>query len=82
VTQWDSGVPPFDKSPRYLLVLSYDPSARKGFLEFGSQSLLPINADNSLNGRSDRYLLQQLIKERYGGAVSGLKQKLAQRPHK
>jgi hypothetical protein len=82
VTQWDSDIPHFEKSPRYLLVLSYDPSARKGFLELGSQSLLPMNADNSLNGRSDKYLLQQLMKERYGGAVSGLKQKLAQRPHK
>ena len=82
VVQHDTDVPSFQKSQKYLLVLSYDPSTKKGFLELGPQSLLRINDDNSLHEREDKYPLQQLVKERYGGDVSALKRKLMRQPHK
>lgn len=82
VIQSDIDVPPFKKSQKYLLVLAYDPSARKGFLEIGPQSLLPVNDDGSLDEREDKYPLQQLVKERYGGSLPALKQRLARRPNK
>jgi hypothetical protein len=82
VIQKDTDVPSFQKSQKYLLVLSYDPPTKKGILEMGPQSLLRINVDNSLDESEDKHPLQQLVKERYVGSIAVLKQRLMQQPHK
>ena len=73
VTQRDQNFPPFDQSKRYLLLVSFDPSTRVAELALGSQSVLIVNGDNSLDAHFDHQLLQQAIKQFHNGSLDQLK---------
>jgi hypothetical protein len=73
VTQRDQSLPRIDKSKRYLLLVSFDPTSRIAELALGGQSILPVNSDNSLNSDSDKHLLQQTIKKFHNGSLDQLK---------
>ena len=73
VTQRDQNFPPFDQTKRYLLLVSFDPSTKVAELALGSQAVLIVNADNSLDAHFDHQLLQQAIKQFHNGSLDQLK---------
>lgn len=73
VTQRDQNFPPFDQTKRYLLLVSFDPSTKVAELALGSQAVLIVNADNSLDAHFDQQLLQQAIKQFHNGSLDQLK---------
>ncbi len=73
VTQNDSSIPPFQASPRYMLLLSLDPTTRIGELPLGPHGILPINPDNSLDARREGHPLQQVVRNRHSGSIERLR---------
>jgi len=73
VTQRDQNFPPFEQTKRYVLLVSLDPSTKVAELALGSQSVLIVNADNSLDAHFDHQLLQQAIKQFHNGSLDQLK---------
>lgn len=81
VAQGDADVPAFRQGHKYLLVLSFDPSTRIGWIELGPQALLSINPDDTLDAGNDQHLLQKVISERHGGSINQLRESLRERSH-
>lgn len=79
VSENDADVPAFRNDHKYLLVLSFEPSTKIGWLELGPEGLLAINPDNTLDASKDGYMLQQVLKRHHGGSINKLKEKLENR---
>jgi hypothetical protein len=73
VTSAEPNVPAFQKSQRYLLVLSLDPTSRVAQLALGPQSILPIKADNSLDEKNREHILQRTLQAHHKNSVEQLK---------
>jgi hypothetical protein len=73
VTKRDQNFRPFDQNKRYLLLVSFDPATKVAELVLGSQAVLTVNSDNSLDARWDQQLLQQAIKKFHEGSLDQLK---------
>lgn len=76
ITSNEEGAPPFRSSQRYLLVLSLDPITRIGEIRFGAQSILPINANNTLDAGRDEHILQRALRMRHNGSMNQLRDNL------
>lgn len=76
IVQREHYIPDFGASQRYLLLLSFDAPRKIGEIILGSQSILPINPDSTVNAEHAEHMLQRTIVEHYGGAVGQLKQAL------
>ena len=76
VTQNDQSLPRFKEGKRYLLLLSLNPSTRIAELTLGPQSILPVNADNSLDSNANQHMLQQAIRKFHNSSLDQLRRNI------
>ena len=71
------GVPPFENSKKYLLILALDPAKQAGTVEVGPIGALLIQADDTVQPSiKNRSHFKREIDNRFGASVSNLRQKL------
>ena len=61
------GVPPFEKSKKYLLILASDPAKQAGHVEVGPSGVLIVKSDDTLEPSVRNYTyFKRQIEERFG----------------
>lgn len=76
VIQNDQTMPRLKKSQKYLLLLSLDPATRIAKFALGPHSMLPVNADHSLDPKMNQLMLQQTIMKFHNRSLDQLKRNI------
>lgn len=73
IIQNEEGFPAFQHSQKYLLLLSFNSTTKIGELALGPQSVLPINADDTLDPSKEGHILQRALKANHSNSLEKLK---------
>ncbi len=73
IVQHELAVIEFQRSQKYLLLLSLDPATKIAELALGPQSVLPIKGDGTLDLRQQEHILQRALALHHRASIGQLK---------